>query len=279
MYKEIIPKIEEIIPKSEFLKQYIQSFSILTNNGDRDINYYIFPQIGSTMVLTNGITTKRYENKIQFSNNSSSRPKVEVFGKYLNPVNIVYQGQFIEFSIDFTAFGINYFLNKPYKLIAPSNFQEVEHSSLLQLCLQINEIQKIEEKVEIAEQYFIEAFKEIKVDYLEKAVTLISNSENISVENVAQQCNTTARTLNRVFNNYIGCSPQTFKKIVKFRKAVNYKLQSDRQVNYTEVCYENDFYDSSHFLRVFKSLTNENPSNFFNSILEMGKSKFPVRFS
>lgn len=276
-YAQFEKMIQEIAPKSEFLKKYIQSFSILTNDGVKDINYCIFPQIGSTLVLTINTTTKRFQNKIQFINDLNSSPKAEVFGKYLNPVQIRYHGKFEEFSIDFTALGINYFFDKPYKQIAPKTFQEIKHKSLSQLGRQINEIAAYDKKIELAEQYFINTFKEIKIDYLEKAVALIVNLEGISVHDVAQQCNITTRTLNRVFNNYVGCSPQTFKRIVRFRKSINCRLRSS--LNYTEVCHDNNFYDSSHFWREFKSFANENPSSFFESISEMGISKFPVKFN
>ncbi len=271
--------IQEILPKSKFLKKYIQSFSILVSDGKKDINYYLFPQIGSTLVLTNNTYTKRFDNKIQFINDINSSPTAEIFGKYTSPVLIQYKGVFNEFSVDFTAAGINYFFDKPYNLIASNNFQELKNSSLAELSSQISIIIDSDQKVEIAEQYFIKKFNQIKIGYLEKAVSLILNQGNISIDSVAQECNVSTRTLNRVFNNYIGCSPQIFKKIVRFRKAINYKLRSEEKLIYTDLFYDDNFYDSSHFIREFKSLTNENPTNFFNTISEMGISKFPVRFS
>ena len=270
--------IEEIKPKSEFLKKYIQSFSILRSNGQRDINYDIFPQIGTTMVLTVNTEIKRFENKIQFIQTPKAPSKVELFGKYLNPVQIRYQGVFDEFSIDFTTLGINYFFDKPYKKLAPNNFQEIKHDDLIKLGETISNIEEIDKKVELAETYFYNAFKDIKIDYLEKAITLIQQDQNITIATIAKQCNMSTRTLNRKFNSYVGCSAQAYKKITRFRNAIAYKVQSENPINFTDVCYDNNFYDASHFLREFKLLTQHNPSNFFNSITEMGISKFPVRF-
>ncbi len=270
--------IEEIKPKSEFLKKYIQSFSILKSNGQKDINYYLFPQLGTTMVLAVDTAIKRYDNKIQFIHDLNSPPKIEIFGKYLNPVQIRYQGIFNEFSIDFAPLGVNYFFNEPYNALAPNNFQEIKHNDLTQLAKSISDVDDNEKKIELVEQYFLSVFKEIKAKYLEEAISLIGQNQDISIETIAKQCNVTTRTLNRAFNNYLGCSAQAYKKIARFRKAIDYKIRSKDSVNLTNVCHNNSFYDSSHFLREFKLLTQNNPSNFFNSISEMGISKFPVRF-
>jgi transcriptional regulator GlxA family with amidase domain len=122
------------------------------------------------------------------------------------------------------------------------------------------------------EQRFV--YKDLQL--IETIVTLVENDKSIKFKEIAETVDISVRNLNRLFHKYIGCSPKDYKKIIRFRDAI--KDYNKEGLSLTEICLKNEFYDSPHFTREFKKLTNKNPKNYFQNLTFASKNQFPYIF-
>lgn len=70
------------------------------------------------------------------------------------------------------------------------------------------------------------------------------------------------RQLRRVFNYYIGTTPKTFSKVVRFQHILNAK-PSTQSLKKSKVFYDTGFYDQAHFIKDFKNFYGVTPTKAF----------------
>ena len=75
---------------------------------------------------------------------------------------------------------------------------------------------------------------------------------------------TTARHLERQFNQQIGISPKEFINLTRFNKAFE-KLQRGGKQTLSNIAWEFGYYDNAHFTNDFKRYTGKAPTEFFLS--------------
>ncbi len=71
-----------------------------------------------------------------------------------------------------------------------------------------------------------------------------------------------ARQLRRVFNYYLGTTPKTFGKVVRFQNILKAK-PSTQSLRQNKLFYDVGYYDQAHFIKDFKSLYGVVPSVAF----------------
>ncbi len=87
---------------------------------------------------------------------------------------------------------------------------------------------------------------------------LAANGE-IHAAEIIDKYDISLRTLQRLFDRYIGISFKRFSDIIKFNRAISLFQKSS---SLTETCYEAGYYDQSHFIKSFKQYTGLTPSKF-----------------
>ncbi len=274
--------IIDIQPKSELLKKYITGFNMFEKRKDFNLNFFAFPQFGSTVELYENADIKRRTNELSIRPLHKERTKknnysIEIFGKYTAPVFISYKGYVNGFTINFKPSGINYFFDKCYKEIAPENFQKFSDHKWQKFAEELFSKKKFEERIEFAESFLEKIVNTIHLTEVEKAVEAILKDPALSIDEIAGVSHVSSRSLHRKFNDYIGCSPMVYKRIVRFRKSIDFEAWRQQNLNCTEISYNNHFFDTSHFRKEFLKLTHQRPVDFFRTISRMGNHKFPYR--
>lgn len=87
------------------------------------------------------------------------------------------------------------------------------------------------------------------------------NKEMVSVQLLAEEFNTATRTLQRLFDTYIGVSPKWVIDRYRIIEAVN-MLNNEPPVNLTDLSCKLGYYDLAHFSKVFFRLVGCLPSNY-----------------
>ena len=94
------------------------------------------------------------------------------------------------------------------------------------------------------------------------AVTRIIQAKgDISLKDLQQQLQVSERNLQRRFRQAVGISPKLFSRICRFQES----LDQMRKSNYnklSDLAYDNEYADQSHFIRVFKEFTGFSPLDF-----------------
>jgi len=85
-----------------------------------------------------------------------------------------------------------------------------------------------------------------------------SNSE-ASINTICDETGIYYKKLERLFLKNVGYTPKYYHKILRFNKAIRL-MAGDKPL--TDICYECDYFDQSHFIRDFKQLAGSTPGRF-----------------
>ncbi|HEY5823639.1 MAG TPA: AraC family transcriptional regulator [Cyclobacteriaceae bacterium] len=98
------------------------------------------------------------------------------------------------------------------------------------------------------------------------AITLILNSKGkISLKELREKLHVTERTLERQFVEQTGIAPKQFIKIIQFNTSLR-QLSEEEYSKLSDIAYENEYADQSHFIRMFKKFTGKTPLEFQKSV-------------
>jgi AraC-like DNA-binding protein len=274
--------IIDIQPKSELLRKHILGFNMFEKRKDFNLNFFAFPQLGSTVELYENALITRSANEMRVTpvkdtGRKKSTYSIEILGRYTAPIFISYEGYVNGFAINFKPLGINYFFDKSYKAIAPSNFQKLSDPVWNKFAEEVLAFKTFEEKVEFAESFLEKIINDIQIAEIERAVETIIKDPSADVNEIASNSCVSVRSLHRKFSDYVGCSPMVYKRIVRFRRSIDFDARKQENFNLTEISHINNFFDTSHFRKEFLKLTHQNPIDFFKTISEIGNHKFPYR--
>lgn len=103
---------------------------------------------------------------------------------------------------------------------------------------------------------------------------IIQAQGNISMKDLRQELQLSERTLERRFQEAIGLSPMLFGRICRFQASLN-RLRAQSYDKLSDIAFEHEYADQSHFIRNFKEFTGLTPFQFRKSMRETVEN-FPV---
>jgi AraC-like DNA-binding protein len=90
---------------------------------------------------------------------------------------------------------------------------------------------------------------------------ILGSNGNASLKNLQQKLGLSERGLERRFSQHVGVSPKLFSRICKFQASLN-QLRNNEFHKLSDVAFENEYADQSHFIRVFKEFTGLSPKQY-----------------
>ena len=104
--------------------------------------------------------------------------------------------------------------------------------------------------------------KRIDTSRIDFATTIIrKNLASDNLKCVQDNLCITEKTLYRMFESNLGISPRLYKRICQFNAAFN-QLNRRKFLKLSDVAYNNNYADQSHFIRTFKEFTNLTPKAY-----------------
>jgi AraC-like DNA-binding protein len=122
-------------------------------------------------------------------------------------------------------------------------------------------------KIEFVDAWLIEQMKAPKkpARNIDEAIQLIERRRgNISLRELEEATFTTKRTLERHFLEQVGLHPKSFSRLVRFCSMIEY-LESNNNVKWQQLAEIFGYYDHSHLIHEFKTLTGGSPHHFFSA--------------
>lgn len=117
------------------------------------------------------------------------------------------------------------------------------------------------------ENYWLSKLVGFKHSFLIDVVTKLNDIENdYSIADLANKYGTSRQNLTKHFEANLCKSPSDFKKVKRFREALKNNISKKSKGNLTALSYDLLFYDQSHLIKDFKSLTGLTPKKFFKII-------------
>ncbi|SHG45744.1 helix-turn-helix domain-containing protein [Flagellimonas flava] len=195
--------------------------------------------------------------------------KTSFFGQKTKPVNYQYlQGNKTSFGIKIKPKGVPLFIDDSLGSTKDCFFEvDIISRKLSILESKIFDSNSIQEKIAIIDDFI---FKSLKLKSSESDYILFSKitghidqkKGDISLSDLYEEFNLNYKKVERLFNFYLGVTPKTYLRIVRFNNSI--QLQSQlKELNLTQLGNELGFYDQSHFIREFKRFSTLTPKDFF----------------
>jgi AraC-like DNA-binding protein len=102
---------------------------------------------------------------------------------------------------------------------------------------------------------------------------LKQSDNSLQISEFCQRNNIGIRTLERMYNKYVGVSANTYGTLNRFHKSLNQLLYNDYS-KLSDLAFDNGYFDQMHFIKEFKRFAGNTPKTFVHqndSILQIGK--------
>ena len=249
-------------PKDKTLKEYIQGYYFMSEGEKADsFRYYTFPNNYNIISVNQNAKVEFEGNKFIVSPTSDKNIIADLVNTYSKPIEVIYKQPTNEITIYFKPMGILHFLNNSeifnqqiFENFDPFTDFKVEMESIFDL-------PNRETQIEHLENYWLSKFQKRDLSLMEKIVSDIE--ENMKVQEIAEKYNLTRQYVNKLFLKFTGKPASQYRKIHRFRNAISRYKKSK---NLTVLSYDSFFFDQSHFIKDFKTLTDINPISFFKTI-------------
>ena len=161
-------------------------------------------------------------------------------------------------------FALRAFSNIPMKLLTG---KEVRFGDLFPDFGDIEERMALapgnEARVQLLDRTFLALLKSERGRHYESirsALGMIEGSRAlITEESIVDALEVSERTLQRIFDDYIGLTPHEFLQLRRINHAIDSLKGTSRL---TDIALDADFYDQAHFIKTFKSITGYTPGEY-----------------
>ena len=250
---------------SNVLASYIKRYWAIENTLDKG-------EICVQRIIPTGLT----ELQLYFT----PRPKVLTDNKHLSDNAALYghQNDFYDmelteklsvFSIVFQPQGLKQFFKFPLHEICNQNvpLKYINGQAGRDLEEKMSEASAFHQRVSIVEVYLFNLLKSNFADFefrrINHIVELIKKTcGNVNISQMASEACLCRRQFERIFAEQIGISPKQYLKIIRFQFAI-FQKQQNANKNLLDLSFESGYYDQSHFINDFKSLSGLTPKQYF----------------
>lgn len=259
---------------NRFSSKYIDSyFTIDTSYIENDITDLIYPDGTFGLLFIDGENSIRRNNALDEAAVKFS--KSTFFGQKTKPINYYYSaGNEKVFGLKIKPEGLPFFINNSSKYLKNQflNIDCIGNKSLLALEEKILESHTIDEKIATVECYISKRVNTINQhkDYVlfsEILKFIKQNGGLIRFKEITKKFNSNYKKIERLFGFYLGITPKTYMRIVRFNNSLYLYNNGKGNISLTQLGYNLGFFDQSHFIKEFKSFTAITPSEFFNKDL------------
>ena len=222
-----------------------------------------------------GFTRNTFDNDTLKPNNTFT--KVWISGMHKNYISISAHEKSEMFVIQFKPFGAYPFFHFPIQelneKILPA--KEIFGDKIFELREEILDKKTSEEKFKIAENWLIDKFQQDKIPSTE----LLNVLEKLQTESVAnystviESYSKTPKHLIDQFKKYVGLTPKYYQRILRFNEIL-LQIHQLEKIEWSQVAYQCEYADQSHFIKEFKHFSGLNPQKFIQQKFHENEPNF-----
>ncbi|QEE50588.1 helix-turn-helix transcriptional regulator [Flavobacterium alkalisoli] len=204
-----------------------------------------------------------------FYQKEKALPQIFLYGQSTKFTELTLKGKM-------NAIGI-YLHPSSLKLIFGLNPEELTDSCLdvnelckktgFSLLEQLNDAKTVKQRIEILSVFLflhIKANDFNKNEVMAYALSAIMRSGgNIILRDLQEQLQMSERTFERKFKEYVGITPKLFTRICRFQSSLN-QMRNNTFEKLSDVAFQNDYSDQSHFIRSFREFAGFSPNQYQN---------------
>ena len=222
-----------------------------------------------------GIPRHTYDNETLEPNNTFTR--VWVSGMHRQYLSISAHQDSEMFVIQFKPFGAHPFFHFSIDEISDRVLpaEEVLGNPILALRDALAEESPSETKFKLAENWLIERFDENRTPSPE-LLEVVERFQSESVANfstIVKDYPMTPKHLIHQFKKYVGITPKYYQRILRFNEILQLIHRSE-DIEWSQVAYQCEFSDQSHFIKEFRHFSGFNPQKFIRQDFHKDEPNF-----
>ncbi|HEX2911692.1 MAG TPA: helix-turn-helix domain-containing protein [Chloroflexia bacterium] len=199
-----------------------------------------------------------------------NRHQTAIFGVVTKKFGYRLEGRGQVLGIKFKPGAFYPFIKRPVSAYTDKiiSLQEVFGADYTDLEEQILALENLEKMVELAE-FFLRSHlpeKDETVELVNQIVECISaNREITMVSDLLSRVNISERTLQRIFNQYVGVSPKWVIKRKRLMEAAE-QVATSPVKDWSRLATELGYFDQAHFIKDFKTIVGRTPAEYARHI-------------
>ncbi|PWJ57386.1 helix-turn-helix protein [Dyadobacter jejuensis] len=225
----------------------------------------IIPDGCIEMAFILGDDIKRYTSQDAYL----LQPRAMVLGQTIKPFYIEPTGYVNTFAIRFHPYGFANLVPMPIKNLANKETplsELFEKQTAVSIENEIIKANSSSERIEIIEKFLFDRLHDKStIDKIVKTTidALLLTNGSASIGTILKDNLPKRRQLERNFANQIGVSPKQLGKVIRLQTALK-MLLNQKSENLTNIAYESQYFDQSHFIKDFKAFTGISPKSFLD---------------
>ena len=132
---------------------------------------------------------------------------------------------------------------------------------------QLSDTTSSNQRIELLSSFLIHLAEQRSTESEKVNFATAQLQKGVSLPKIQSELNLSERSLERYFKQHIGISPNLYARINRFQLA----LENIRQTQFdklTDIAYQCNYYDQSHFIREFKEFSGTSPKRFLRQANE-----------
>nr|WP_169749181.1 helix-turn-helix domain-containing protein [Flavihumibacter petaseus] len=106
-------------------------------------------------------------------------------------------------------------------------------------------------------------FSSHKSQYIRYSVgEILRHNGKVKIDRLVKAAGLSQKHFDTVFNQSVGINPKAFSNIIQLNYFVRYRNQHPGK-SLTECCYEAEFFDQSHLVKLFRRVAGQSPKEYF----------------
>jgi AraC-like DNA-binding protein len=249
-------------PESEILKDFIEGYYFIREEKiPKKIQYFTFPNNYKILSVNQSTTVHVERNRFIVSLSGDGKITSELVCSYTSPLEIIYEQAVNEVTIYFKPLGLNHFIDNTDIFSEKTVVNFFPFPDFRDTMKAIFEQPERKEQIRQLEHYLLSKLQKRDLSVIAQIVADVETG--LKIEDIAEKHGLARQSIRRMFLKHVGKTPSEYRKIFRFRNAITEYGKSN---NLTDLSYGNLFYDQSHFIKDFRTLTNTNPGSFFDNV-------------
>lgn len=262
-------EIKSYKPQNPILRDCIECFYTLTRTpADESCTYLTFPSVFSMVCLNANARVKLKKNGLSIVYSPDNTLESSLVCDFDNAAWVQYEGAADEIVIYFKPLGLNAFLEKDLRHYSRHHFTEFNpFADFKNRMTEIFSLDNNEDRIRALEAYWLSKLKGFNHPFLYEVIGEMTGEDGLSsVSEIARKYDISRTTINKHFDLHLCTTPSQFKKVLRFRNAMRRHRLKISEESLADISCGADYFDQSHMIKDFKSLTNYAPKTFFSKI-------------
>ena len=149
--------------------------------------------------------------------------------------------------------------------------RSVDNTNFNNILKNIRDITNIDNIIKILDNFLIDSIIEEKIeksDFILEVIKSIFQNNNLTKDELCQNFNISQRQLERRFKEVVGLSIKQILSIIKIHNS-RQTIRNNDFSTLTQVGYNSNYCDQSHFIKEFKKFTDTTPKKYYKEKISL----------